>query len=352
MTAPLPLRLCLPFLILVCMALPGGARGLTLMVYNVENLFDDVSNGTEYREYDPAKSGWSRELFELRVQAIAEVVRKAVPGGADILALQEVESEKAARALADGALKDLGYLSVVFVPKKGLAANTAVLTRLPVSRVNALAIAPWKGEPLRDVIEVEITLDGRTLHLLNNHWKSKTGGARESEASRVESARVVNMRVREILAADPQADVIVAGDLNESVDERTRTRGAYQTALVGSADAVPDWYASSSIFVTRSVREAGLAGGRLTLYDPWLEMPSSRRGSYNFRGSWQTLDHALLSPGMFDERGFSYRPGGFSVLKAPFLLTSKGRPRGWAGLKGPKGYSDHLPLVVRLEASR
>jgi len=58
----------------------ASASGLTLMSYNVENLFDDVHNGSEYREFDPGRGTWNAEFFKVRIKSIAEVVRKAVPG--------------------------------------------------------------------------------------------------------------------------------------------------------------------------------------------------------------------------------------------------------------------------------
>jgi endonuclease/exonuclease/phosphatase family metal-dependent hydrolase len=332
-------------------ALSSAGRGLTLMVYNVENLFDDVRDGTEYREFDPGR-GWSAELFRLRVDTIAEVVRKAVPGGPDILALQEVENENALRALADSALKDLGYTFVVFVPKKGLAANLGVLSRLPVSRVHSFAVPRWEKEPTRDVVEVEIEAGGRTLHLLDNHWKSKTGGARKTEQARLSAAAVAGRRVREILSRDPAADVILAGDLNESIDEWRLTGMGYQTALLPAAERTPPGWSGSSIFLTAVPAQAGVRGDRLVLYDPWFEVDSRDRGSYYYHKRWETIDHALMTPGLFDGAGFTYRTGGFQVLRSPFLLTPRGAPRKWTGLQGERGYSDHLPLLVRLSAER
>ena len=75
------------------------AAALTIMSYNVENLFDDVRDGTEYREFDPGRGAWNTESFQLRIKALSEVVRKAVPGGPDILLLQEVENENALQVL-------------------------------------------------------------------------------------------------------------------------------------------------------------------------------------------------------------------------------------------------------------
>jgi hypothetical protein len=76
----------------------------------------------------------------------------------------------------------------------------------------------------------------------------------------------------------------------------------------------------------------------------------SLRGSSVFRGRWQAPDRILLSPGLFDRAGHSYRRGSFRALRLPFLLGPDGSPRRWKGTRGPRGYSDHLPLLLTLDS--
>jgi endonuclease/exonuclease/phosphatase family metal-dependent hydrolase len=333
--------------------LAASASGLTLMSYNVQNLFDDVRNGTEYREFDPTRGEWTDDFFRVRVDAIARVVRAALPGGPDILLLQEIENENALRTLVAEGLRGMGYSWQILVPKKGLAANIAIVSRFPAVRVRTLGVGPWKaGAPLRDILEAEIQTAGHTLHVFDNHWKSKTNGVKVTEASRRESAGILARRVREILAEEPDADIVAAGDMNESVDEYERIGRKYQTALIPDSEGSPAAYSRLSIFLSPNARRLGLAGERLVLYDPWFEIEESRRGSYAYQGEWLTVDHFLLSPGLFDTRGFTYRWGSFRPVRLPFLLDDEGMPKRWSGLKGEKGYSDHLPLLLTLEVAK
>ncbi len=154
-----------------------GAGGLTVMSYNVENLFDDVRNGSEYREFDPSLGKWTTDMFLVRVDSIAEVIRKAVAGGPDIVLLQEVENANALDTLARRGLAGMGYDYRVYVPKRNVSANLAILSRLPVVHVGSLGVGPWKeNSPMRDVVEADVTLLGHTLYVLDNHWKARTGG--------------------------------------------------------------------------------------------------------------------------------------------------------------------------------
>ena len=330
--------------------LGASASGLTLMSYNVQNLFDDVDNGSEFREFDPARGTWNSEMFHLRTDTIAEVVRAAVPGGPDILLLQEIENENALHTLVADGLRGMGYRWQLVVPGQGLAANTAIVSRIPVARVRVHGVGQWKGTiALRDILEAELQASGRTLHVFDNHWKSKSGGAKATEGARRTAAGALSRRVREILAADPSADIIAAGDLNESLDEYPRVGRKYQTALIPETEGTPAGFARLSLFLSANARQLGVMGDRLVLFDPWFEIDASRRGSYAYQGEWLTVDHFLLSPGLFDAKGFMYRWGSFRPVRLPFLLGEDGLPKKWTGLKGQRGYSDHLPLLISLD---
>ncbi|MDY7095468.1 MAG: esterase-like activity of phytase family protein [Acidobacteriota bacterium] len=107
--------------------------------------------------------------------------------------------------------------------------------------------------------------------LINNHWKSKRGddrlgGSRQppvpgTEVQRAAQAQVISDFVEELLAADPQAAVIVLGDLNEH---------EFRSPL------------------------AVLAESGLVNLVPQIEQED--RYTYNYLGNSQVLDHILVSP--------------------------------------------------------
>ena len=346
------------FLGLWCAACPLVVPALTLMSYNVENLFDDVRDGSEYREFDPGRGKWSTESFLVRVGRLSEVIRKSVPGGPDILLLQEVENGNALKAFVETGARGMGYSWRALVPKKGLAANVAIVSRLPIARVRTHAVGPWKGAaPVRDILEAQVETAGHRLYVFNNHWKSKTEGAKATEASRRESAAVLARRIAEILAEDPVADIVAAGDMNESVDEYARRGRRTATALmpaeedVRTAGGLPG---SPAILLSAFAPAAGgaaAAGARCVLFDPWFEIAPEQRGSSAWQGEWLTPDHLLLSAGLFDRDGFRYRRGSFSPVRLPFLLDGRGFPLRWTprGSREGLGFSDHLPILLTLD---
>ena len=87
--------------------------------------------------------------------------------------------------------------------------------------------------------------------------------------------------------------MIVAGDLNVSMDEYEGRRGRYVTALMPAKAA-----AEGALAVTAAVPSSS---ARLALFSPWYDYRGADRtpeGSYRCRGTWETIDDLLLGPGL------------------------------------------------------
>ena len=343
--APLPaLVLGLTLLLGAC---GNSQRVITVVSYNVQNLFDATDDGGEYRDFTSA-GGWHDSLYAAKRRALGSALRAAVPRGADLVALQEVEHYGAARGLVELELAHQGYRHLVWLPDPRSANGPVVLSKLPVRRVGALWVEDPPNQALRPILEVEVALGeaagAPSLFLFNNHWKSKRGGAAETEPYRRRAAKLLAARLREIYAADPAADVIVAGDLNVSVDEYERRQRRYATALMPVAEAT-----GGGLQVTDAVPALG---GPPVLFSPWFAYRDRGRvpaGSYRYRDSWETIDHLLLGAGLFDGAGVSYAGGDRFAVVSDGLLNLDGIPRRFHVGPPPGGYSDHLPLRLELD---
>jgi endonuclease/exonuclease/phosphatase family metal-dependent hydrolase len=330
-------------------ACPG--RALTLLSYNVDNLFDGVDDGREYREFDPGRGAWTDGLFRKKLARVALAVRRAVPGGPDIVFLQEIENARTLAALRDTDLRDLGYAYAAAWPgapaaNGALAATTVgILSRFPLSRVGAHVLPARDGQPLREILEAAATVDGKTLRLFCVHWKSKTGGkAYETESARREAALVVARRVREILRDDPRAAVVAAGDFNECADEDARAGGAYRTALVRTNGRMAD-DAADHLVLSGRLEESGATAGGVVFFDPWLASACTPPGSYKHGGRWEGIDHILLLPGADGPAFRAFKP----VCEPDMLDPRTGAPLAWDRKRPDKGFSDHLPVLMTIE---
>ncbi len=313
---------------------------LSILSYNVENLFDDVGNGSEYREFDPAHGEWSTDLFHRKLLAVSQAVLHSPRGGADILLLQEVENLNALETLREHYLKGAGYRYLAITDEEESAIELTCLSRFPVSSVR-VHHAFVDGLPQsRPVLECNLDIGGIPLRLLVNHWKSKYGGAEETEPLRIAAASIVTRRLEEIRRRHPGQDVIVAGDLNERTDEYAQVEGAYPTALLPAGTGI---HAPDSIRLTTNPEAAD---GASLLFSPWLGREIGPEGSYYYGGEWEQIDHFLFGPALFDGRGFDFVS--FSVIAPEVLLNEDGTPYAWSRHSGT-GYSDHLPILLELK---
>lgn len=165
---------------------------------------------------------------------------------------------------------------LAFVDRPGGTAVDAVsVTGAPGAP--ALSFSPGRISPTdpafagsRKPLAGEFTFQGETLFVIANHFNSKGGDdplfgraqppVRASEVQRVAQAAAVNAFVDSVLAVDPQANLIVLGDLNDF---------AFSPAV------------------------AALRGGVLSNL---LEtLPVNERYTYVFEGNAQALDHVLAS---------------------------------------------------------
>ncbi|MFM7816263.1 MAG: endonuclease/exonuclease/phosphatase family protein, partial [Verrucomicrobiota bacterium] len=198
-----------------------GAETVTLVTYNLQNyLLEPVPP----RGAKPAD----------RRDRVIEVLEPLKP---DVLVVQEIGGA--------GALEDLGarlagvgnplpHREIVWGSDPVIA--VAVLSRFPFvsrrSHSNDTILA--EGRLLRTsrgMVEVKIEGPDRfRFTLLAAHLKSKRETGTPSEASiREAEARVLRQHVDTLLGRDPEARIVVAGDLNDHQDSRAlrflRSRG-------------------------------------------------------------------------------------------------------------------------------
>lgn len=358
-------------LLLVPVMLTG--RPFTVVAYNVENLHD-ADGVAVYDDYQPSIYTHAHALT--KVNNIASVLARFNAGqGPDIALLQEIEIDQTpgktppdyaeilkryagttidrmlgadftpeiadlpAEALLLKACVDHGLTGYSVVtggdqPGKhedghGHAIKTVVFTKFPVKAVHV-----YPTLNARNILEVELDVDGYPLTVFDNHWKSGAGDPK-TEEFRVENARTLKRRVDELLKADPNADLIIGGDLNSHYNQKRRYRAMKQTGI-------------NDILGSQG-NELAVRGPAKDLYNLWFELPPEDRGSDTFRGQWGTLMNLIISRGLYDMRGVQYADNSFGVARFPGLnADSSGRPVRWNEKKpAGAGFSDHFPIYAR-----
>lgn len=371
----MPIRfIALPLAWLVLLIAPLGAqdRSFSVMAFNVENVFDvdEVSLYADFPVTGNAPDRWTPEQLARKLGAVIEVLRKVNDGkGPDVLILNELEVDhtpastisvsdfiarhqgKDYRQLLRGelsaelrgapveawlgkALEDSGLsgyrliLGDVADPMKESIRN-AILTRLPVRSIKQ---HPLEGA--RTIIEAILDIEGEPVSVFANHWKSGASNP-TAELVRIGNARVLRARVDALLSENPEAAIIVAGDLNSHYDQATRYPFLTETGIEGILGSQGD------------VQKLRAANGS-ALYNLWYELPPALRRSDAFRGEWGTLMHLIISRGLADGRGVDYQANSFRTVEVTGLNahTASGLPWRQTRLGPGAGVSDHFPVVA------
>ncbi len=328
--------LLLPILITLLCCSPASVQeksSITIMSFNVQNLFDHRVNGGEYEEYDPQKSSWNEDSYHLRLRRLAQVITQGSSRAPDIVLLQEIEHIGVLEDLWRMYLAREGYTYYLATESSG-STEVGVVSRFSPQEVSVHHITGFPFHT-RPIMEMHYTFGGETLVLFNNHWKSKIPSPQESEPVRIALADMLMRRIEELGITNYA--IVAGGDFNESYKENIEVRGDYPTAI--------SFGSGGSIELAPLPESVGNHRAKTPLYTPWPLEPSGM-GSFWYGGEWEYIDQFMVNSVLFDGEGVEYRK--FSVLKPPFLLTQKGYPYRW-NVATLRGYSDHLPLLLELD---
>jgi endonuclease/exonuclease/phosphatase family metal-dependent hydrolase len=323
---------------------------ISVMEYNVENLFDMVDNGTEYPEYKPGAFNWTRSTFQVKIDNIASVIAAI---NADIAVVVEIENENAVNELQK-VLREKGcpykYRALGDKPNK-TTTIPVILSRFPVFGITGYA-TPLndKNDISRNILEANVFLGNDTLKVFACHWPSK----KEQESARLAVAGLLKKRLALLSSS---VHYVIAGDFNENYDECVdfRTMGLDDThgqtginSVLGTAIAK----AGSGEYVTK--KNIGALAG-LRHFDPWFDITEDKRASEMFRHKNNSPDHILIPPSLLDSSRLSYVDCSFRVFTWDGRLLMNGEPYRWQmrfenkqKYHRAQGYSDHLPIILSL----
>ena len=277
---------------------PAATGQFSVATFNVENLFDSS---------DPHPSDLplpSRSQYELDLTKTANAIQAM--GAPTIVGLQEVENIGILEKLAgQDSIAGYSYQPFLVEGTDSRGIDVAYLVRADQATVEgAAAFAAPEGltsrPPLVITTTVHLESGDRTVYLLNNHFTSMSGGELPTEPRRKAQAAWNATLVQRILAHDPQAHVIVMGDLNS-------------------------FYDSPPLDI---LREAGLRHA-------YEFVEPERPFTYVYQGVSETLDHILMTPALYE-----------ALVQVAVLHIGADYPPPIPDDPSAQSASDHDPLVV------
>ncbi|MFZ9982595.1 MAG: endonuclease/exonuclease/phosphatase family protein [Cyclobacteriaceae bacterium] len=304
----------------------------TVGFYNIENLFDTVDDpNIQDEEFLPeGVNAWTTEKYRQKQQNMARVIAGFAP---DILGVSEIENRKVLEDLVQqpeiaGKRYQIAHLDM----KDPRGVDVALIYRPAVFRpfsISAISIKDPK-EPefkTRDILWVKGLIFSDTLHVAVNHWPSRRGG---KEDKRLLAAAVTRKAVDSVLRINPEAKIIIMGDLNDDPNNKS-----VRKILVKNEEKP----GSQELFnASESTFKKGF-------------------GSLAYNGTWNLFDQIIMSPALRQNKGLvGYLQESYSIFAPKWMQETEGKYAGmpartFRGNKfNPSGYSDHFPVFIILQA--
>jgi len=314
------------------------SQQIVALWWNVENLFDTTNEPKiDDKEFTPeGKRQWTPKKLLLKRLRIAQVFRtiradREYGKYPDIVAFAESENREVfAGTLA--AIDRAGYaIDYHETPDPrgidiGLAWNPATV-KFTGSKPYTVKLDDGRGT--RFVVAAGFIASGHPFTIVLNHWPSRAFDARWSETKRIAAATVARRIVDSLGTRNPVANIIVMGDFNDE----------------------PENHSVRDILGSSFDRKEVLRSANLRLYNCWSD--SSSPGTYYFKNHWERIDQMLVSPALLDGKGLSIDKESFRVFSHPemFGRSGKGLYSTYERGKFKGGYSDHLPLLLRIDVA-
>ena len=291
-------------LLLCCAALSAlSAETFRVATYNVQNYLD-APIGTRPAKSDAAKA------------KVRESIRATK---ADVIALQEMGNTNALLELRDSLKREgTDYPFWEHVRATDTNIHVAVLSRFPITARrphtnDSFVLFNQRHFVKRGFAEVDVRVNDRyQFTLLTAHLKSKLAAFEADEQElRNEEAAILRQKIEAILTARPDANLIVAGDLNDVRDAKP-----IRTLIAAGR--------KHALFDTRPAEQNGDDQPNNNPRYPAPQITWTHY--YGKEDTYRRIDYILLSKGMTRD----WVSGGTYIIKI----------RNW-GIG-----SDHRPLVA------
>lgn len=331
--------------LLICFIFTSSSQtnheAVSILFYNVENLFDNINDPqTEDDSFTPGGDlHWTPKRLNKKLLNISKVILSSsgwkVP---DIVAMCEVENRKVLEKL----IQETPLKSIPFkIIHKESPDHRGIDVAFIYNSDNFFPLT-YQHYPLsddahteiktREILYVEGIMNGRdTLHFFVNHWPSRYSGLLETKPLRNEAAALLGNKVAVLFKDKNKPKIVILGDFNDNPSDES---------ITGILKAKP---LSAEIS----------AGGLYNLSATWK---TNESGTLKFQSQWFTFDQIIVSGTLLNaSTGLRTSEDNASINSSPFLLEEDEKYGGlkprrtYYGFTYNEGFSDHLPVLLKLD---
>ncbi|MFA7116185.1 MAG: hypothetical protein WC140_02965 [Bacteroidales bacterium] len=297
---------------------------LKVMFWNVENYFDiyDDPNIIDEEFLPTSDKHWNSNRYNKKRDDIAKTIIAASGKLGEmpiLIGVSEIENYKVLNDLIKKtSLSKYDYKIVHKDSPDHRGIDCALLYRESAFKVKSAeylkVVLQDKNHPTRDIVHVYgYSKDLKIkVHVYVNHWPSKWGGAEKTNPNRIAAAKVLANSIKNVRAQEPDAKIIIMGDLND-------TPG------------------SEPIMCLMQDK---------TLVDLISPLDAKGMGTIRYRGDWECLDHFIINKNELK--------GDIQIYSPKFLIQydkkyRENKPfRTYYGPHYNKGISDHFPILLKV----
>ena len=316
----------------------------TIAFYNLENLFDTENDPLTYDDdrTPDGKDHWTEEIYQDKLKNMAKVMAEI---GADvsgntptIIGVCETENRKVLEDLVNQETlveQDYGIIQFDSPDRRGI--DVALLYKKKLFtpthyKAKELLIYDDNDKSKRVFTRYQLVvsgmLDGEKIHLIVNHWPSRSGGEKRSRSKRIKAAKLNRQIIDSIFSDEPYAKIITMGDFNDDP----------------TSPSVKDHLNAQRESNGMQMRE---------LFNPMEDLAKQGYGSLAYRDSWNLFDQIIISTELTKKDFSSYRFYKAGIYNKTYLVNAHGRYKGYpyrsfASGSYTGGYSDHFPVYIYL----
>lgn len=314
----------------------------TIAFYNLENLFDYEDDPLTFDDdrTPNGKDHWTANNYYSKLKnmatVLAEIGREETGNSPAIIGVCEIENRRVLEDLLNqDALSRGNYGIVHFDSPDRRGIDVAFLYQKKVftpTHYEAFPLLIYDDNDrskrifTRDQLVVSGVLDGEKVHIIVNHWPSRSGGEARSRPKRMKAASLNKHLIDSLFSEDPYAKIITMGDLND--------------------DPI-----SPSIKKVLKAKRKQQNVTQKGLFNPMEAMYRRGLGTLAWRDGWNLFDQIIISEAFLKKDYSSYQFYKAGIYNKPYLMSITGPYSGYpfrsytdGGFTG--GYSDHFPVYL------
>lgn len=329
----------------------------TVAFYNLENLFDTINGPNNDEEYLPSR-GWTSQKYRKKINNLGRVIPQIGTNDQQrespaIVGVCEVETRGVLEDLVKNyqmAGKDYGIIHFDSPDRRGIDVGFLYQKKFfqPTSYINIPLYITTDGSAVkaktedkdeddketftsdrrvytRDQLLVTGMLEGEEIHVIVNHWPSRSGGEKRSSPYREAAGRLNRKIMDSLFKINPTAKIITMGDLND---------GPYNKSVKQGIGA--------------KAKKTGLKPG--DIYNPFEQMQKNGEATLFYRDAGDVFDQIMVSEAFINEDYSSWRYWKAGIFNRSFLIQTTGQYKGYPlrNTNIEPGFSDHFPVYIYL----